>query len=165
MNEESTKAVRGFVGIFLATLFLYITFYGACTAIRRKGGPWVITQDKAPDGTPVVRLEHHTIIGDGQAVTLRFPGEQAPARFTNAPFRRIYSLPNTNSLPYGPVEFLDVTFLPGTIAFDAFGHLVEMVPRTLFLDGREIPWVPGTNIVVDAAMKLPPEQRPKARTR
>jgi hypothetical protein len=160
LNQEGNRAVKAFVGVFLATMFLYITFFGACTAARRKGGPWVVTQDRLPDGTPVLRLEHHKILGIGQSVSLTFPGERAPERFTNAPLQRIYTQPLTNALPFGHTEFVDVTFLPGTVALDAFGHLVEMVPRTLFLDGHEIPWTPGTNIVVSPENKLPQEKRP-----
>jgi hypothetical protein len=150
--------------MFLATLFLYITLYGGCMAVRRKGGPWVITQDKLPDGTPIVQIEHHRILSNGP-VTLRFPGEVAPARFTNHPLQRIYSQPNTNILPYGPVVFLDTTFLPGNVTLDVFGHLVEMVPRTLYLDGKDVGWVAGTNIVLSPTNKLPVEARPKPKKR
>jgi hypothetical protein len=47
------------------------------------------------------------------------------------------------------------------VAFDVFGHIVEILPRTLKLDGREVPWVPGTNITVPTTGKIPLEQRPK----
>jgi len=164
VNDDGTRAAKRFVGLFFATLFLYITFYGACTAYRRKGGPWAVTQDKLPDGTPVLRIEHHRILADGP-VTLTFPGETAPARFTNAPYQRVFTLPNTNTFPYGPVEFLDTTFLPGSVALDVFGHLVELVPRTLYLDGRDVGWTPGTNLVVPKTSKVPREARPQRKER
>lgn len=164
LNDDGLKAAKGFVALFFATLFLYITIYGGCMAYRRRGGPWAVTQDKLPDGTPVMRIEHHVILSGGP-VTLTFPGETAPARFTNAPYLRVFSQPNTNIFPYGPVEFLDNTFLPGTVALDVFGHVVEFVPRTLYLDGREVGWLPGTNIVVPMTGKLPVEKRPKRRER
>ena len=148
-------------------MVLYVTIYGGCEAVRRRGGPWVVFQDKAADGTPVVRVEHHRLLAAGP-VTLMFPGEQAPARFTNAPFMRVFNSPNTNTLPYGDVAFVDIanpTGFPGTVVFDAFGHLLELQPHRLFLDGRELPWVPGTNIVVPTAGKLPLEQRPQRKPR
>ncbi len=163
MNEDGIKAAKAFAALFFVTLFLYITLYGGCMAVRQRGGPWVMFQDKLPDGTPVVRLEHHKLL-PSHGVTLTFPGEQAPSRFTNAPLMRVFNNPNTNILPYGPIEFLDVTFLPGTVAVDVFGHLIEAVPRTLFIDGREIPWVEGTNIVVPPTGKLTPEKRPKRKS-
>ena len=155
-------------------------------AVRQRGGPWVMIQDRAADGTPVVRIEHHKllILADASSrppaipgvrrdpiellaaggVTFTFPGEHAPDRFTNAPLLTIFKTPNTNALPFGPVEFVDTTFLPGTIAVNIFGHLLEAVPRTLYLDGREIPWVAGTNIVVPLTGKLPANQRPKRKS-
>ena len=162
LNDDGLKLAQKAARAFFAVLFLYITAFGGCTLVRQRGGPWVVTEDKMPDGTPVVRLEHHKLLMGG-AVTLTFPGEHAPVRFTNAPYMRIFRDPNTNDLPYGPVEFADVTFLPGTIAFDAFGHLVELVPRTLYLDGHEVPWTVGTNLMVRPEDKLPVERRPKRR--
>lgn len=120
----------------------------------------MIIEDKQADGTPFVRLEHHRLLPD-HPLTLVFPGEKAPERFTNAPYMRIFRDPNTNDLPYGPVEFADVTFLPGTIAFDAFGHLIELVPRILYLDGKEVAWNDQTNLIVRSQEKLPLEKRPK----
>lgn len=150
--------------MFIGTLFLYITFYGGCMAYRHKGGPWAITQDKLPDGTPIVKIEHHRILSNAPVI-LHFPGEVAPARFTNHPLLRIYSQPNTNTLPYGPVVFLDTTFLPGNVTLDVFGHLVEMVPRTLYIDGKEVGWNPGTNITLSPTNKLPTDVRPKWKNR
>ncbi len=162
MNDDSIQLARKAAKSFFAVLFLYITGYSGCMLVRQRDGPWVVTEDKLTNGTPVVLLEHHKLLAGG-AVTLSFPGEQAPERFTNAPYRRIFRTPNTNDLPYGPVEYADVTFLPGTIAFDAFGHLIEIVSRTLYLDGREIAWTSGTNLVVQPGDKLPPASRPKRR--
>jgi len=148
------------MGLFIGTLFLYITIYGGCMACRRQGGPWAITQDKLPDGTPVVKIEHHRILSNAPVI-LRFPGETAPVRFTNHPYLRLYTQPNTNALPYGPVVFLDTTFLPGNVTLDVFGHLVELIPRTLFIDGHDVGWHPGTNITLSVDSKLPIEARPK----
>jgi hypothetical protein len=70
------------------------------------------------------------------------------------------SLPVTT--PFGPIAFLDTTQLPGTISLVAFGHAVEMVPRTLFVDFHEVPWSSGTNLVLKAEAK-PSAERLKAR--
>ena len=160
MNDDGVKAAKTFVGLFFATLFIYITGYGGCMAYRHRGGPWAVTQDKQSDGTPLMKVEHHRVLASGP-VTLTFPGETAPSRFTNAPYQRVFSMPNTNIFPYGPILFLDTTILPGSVAFDVFGHIVEILPRTMILDGREIPWIPGTNIAVPATGKIPADQRPK----
>ena len=83
-------------------------------------------------------------------MTLTFPGETA-TRFTNAPYQRVFSMPNTNIFPYGPVLFLDTTVFPG-MAF-VCSDIVEILPRDETGRSR-IPWVPGTNVVVPTTGKI-----------
>jgi len=35
---------------------------------------------------------------------------------------------------------MDTTFLPGTVAFQLFGHEIELLPRVLIIDHEEHPW-------------------------
>jgi hypothetical protein len=155
-SPEAERTLRKFFGIFIATLFLYVTIYGGCQAYRVRNGAWQITFDKLPDGTPQLRIDHPRILHAGP-VSLNFPGEIAP-RVTNGPITYVYNRPDTNSTPFGPIFFLDTTQLPGTIALNAFGHVVEMVPRTLFLDMAEVPWTSGTNITLSATNKPSPDK-------
>ena len=158
--EEPLPVVvkRLFAG-FVATLFAYVTLYGACTALKRRGGPWNVTFDRATDGVPVLRIEHPRLLGP-QPVTLYFPGE-TPLR-EDLPITAVFSVPITNAMPFGPVVFVDTSALPGTVSLNCFGHAVEMVARTLYVDFREVPWVPGTNITLAADTK-PDAERLAAR--
>jgi hypothetical protein len=160
LSPEAERTLKKFFGIFIATLFLYVTIYGGCEAYRVRNGAWHLTFDKQPDGTPVLRIEHPRLLTGGP-VSIRFPGENAP-RVTNGPITYVYSRPDTNSTPFGPMFFVDTTQLPGTVALGAFGHVVEMVPRTLFVDFKEVPWVAGTNLTLLPESKPAPE-RLKAR--
>jgi hypothetical protein len=61
-------------------------------------------------------------------------------------------------IPFGKCVFMDTTFLPGTIVFDLFGHEIQLIPRVLTIDKKDIPWqsneniaVSGTNVVVSPA--------------
>jgi hypothetical protein len=139
---------------FVATLFLYVTFYGACELKRRQGGPWNVTFATS-NGVPELRIEHPRLLGP-MPVTLRFPGE-TPDR-TDLPITAVFNQPITNAMPFGPVIFVDSTILPGTVTLNCFGHVVEIVPRTLFLDFHETPWTAGTNITMTPATKPPPEK-------
>jgi hypothetical protein len=159
-SPEAEKTLRKFFGVFIGTLFLYVTIYGGCQAYRVRSGAWQLTFDRLPDGTPQLRIDHPRILPSGP-LALSFPGENAP-RVTNGPITWVYSRPDTNSTPFGPIAFLDTTQLPGTISIIAFGHAVEMVPRTLSVDFAEVPWISGTNIVLGAASK-PSADRLKAR--
>ncbi|MFM7102158.1 MAG: hypothetical protein ACKO3N_13415, partial [Verrucomicrobiota bacterium] len=42
-DESLPPLARRVVLGFLATLFVYITVYGGCQAMRRRGGPWAVT--------------------------------------------------------------------------------------------------------------------------
>ncbi len=147
--------VRRLFVVFIGTLFLYVTIYGACELKRRQGGPWNLTYALGTNGVPELRIEHPKLLGPS-AVTLRFPGETP--LWTNLPPPVVFSQPITNGMPFGPVIFVDSTMLPGTVTLNCFGHVVEMVPRTLFIDFHEVPWTPGTNITLSTTSKPSPER-------
>ena len=153
-SEQTPPLIKRLPATFIATLFLYVTLYGACEMKRRQGGPWNVTFATS-NGVPELRIEHPKVLGP-LPVTLRFPGE-TPSR-TDLPITAVFSNPITNSMPFGPVIFVDSTLLPGTVTLNCFGHVVEIVSRTLFLDFHEVAWVPGTNITVSAGTKPPPER-------
>jgi hypothetical protein len=41
---------------------------------------------------------------------------------------------------FGRVLYEDLTILPGVVTFDLFGHEIELLPRTLIINKKEIPW-------------------------
>jgi hypothetical protein len=51
----------------------------------------------------------------------------------------VFDHPITN-IPFGRVVYFDTTFLPGAVVFDFFGAQVQLLPRTLLVTNREIPW-------------------------
>ncbi len=154
-QEELPASVKRLFVIFIATLFGYVTIYGGCQMVRRRGGPWNLTYAIASNGVPELRIEHPKLLGP-LPVVLSFPGEQ-PGR-TDLPITAVFSVPITNAMPFGPVIFVDNTVLPGTVTVNCFGHVVEMVPRTLFVDFKEVAWTAGTNIVLNATNKPSPER-------
>jgi hypothetical protein len=153
-QESLPASVRGLFRIFVGTLVAYVTLYGACTAWKRRGGPWDLVYS-VTNGVPQLRIEHNRRF-PGQAVTFAFPGE-TPAR-TDLPIAAAFSVPITNAMPFGPVLFVDTTTLPGTVVVNCFGHVIEMLPRTLFVNLKDVGWHPGTNIVLLPAAKPPPEK-------
>ena len=154
-NDPLPATVKRLFAGFVATLFAYVTLYGACTALKRRGGPWNLTYATGADGVAELRIEHPRLLGP-LPVTLRFPGEK-PLR-DDLPMTAVFSVPITNSMPFGPVIFVDTSALPGTVTLNCFGHAIEMIPRTLFVDFQSVPWVPGTNITVSMQGKPDPER-------
>jgi hypothetical protein len=145
-TPEAEKATKRFAVLFVATLFAYITIYSGCEMWRLRGGAYTLRFDLATNGTPILQLQHRRLLPGGP-MTLTFPGESAP-RLTNPPVLLSYDKPYTNDTPFGPMVFINTTDLPGTLALNAFGHAVELIPRRVLLDFAEIPWVSGTNVVV-----------------
>ncbi len=43
-------------------------------------------------------------------------------------------------LPLGQCIFVDAIFLPGTATCEIFNHEIQLLPRTLTIDGVEHPW-------------------------
>lgn len=156
-EEELPMNVKRLFWLFIGTLFLYVTVYGACTAYKRRGGAWELTF-AVTNGTPALIIEHPLWLK--QPVTVLFPGEQ-PER-NDLPITAVFNVPITNRMAFGPVLHVDTSTLPGVVTLDCFGHAVEIFPRALSLDFKEYPWVSGTNITLTAATK-PPAERLKPR--
>ena len=152
-EEDLPLNVKRLFVVFIGTLFFYITVYGACTAIKRRGGAWELTFTTL-QGVPALIITHPIRLP--LPVTLLFPGEQ-PER-SDLPITAVFNVPITNRMAFGPVLHVDTTSLPGVVTLSCFGHPVEIFPRALSIDLHEIPWVPGTNITLSAATKPPPEK-------
>ena len=156
-DEELPLSVKGLFAVFVGTLFAYVTVYGACTAMKRRGGAWELTFALSND-VPALVIRHPSRLPE--PVTVLFPGEK-PERM-DLPITAVFNVPITNRMAFGPVLHIDTSTLPGVVTLNCFGHAVEIFPRALSLDLQEVPWVPGTNITLTAAGK-PPADRLKPR--
>jgi hypothetical protein len=62
------------------------------------------------------------------------------------------------------VIYEDLTFLPGVVTFDLFGHEVELLPRALIANKKQVPWKSGVTIDLWPTNKpAEPPRPPKAR--
>src|SRR5262245_46979796 len=114
---------------FAVVLALYFAAYHAIEYRRHARGPWTAEFSVDAQGRPVVAIAQS---GLGLSnVVLRFPGETAAA--TSLPARIPFIAPKT-AVPFGQVIYDDLTFLPGVVTFDFFGHEIEFLPRVLIID-------------------------------
>jgi hypothetical protein len=145
--------------LFLAVLVLYLgSFYGLEHLRHRKGG-WVAEFRAAPDGTPAFVVSQ-PFLGLSN-VTLLLHGEEV----TNSPGRVIFDRVK-QPVPFGRVLYEDLTFLPGVVTFDLYGHEIELVPRVLAADRHAIPWRSGLTVDLWPSNKPPvPPHPPKERGR
>ena len=105
-------------------------------------GPWEIVFRSDAAGRPSLRISQPALkISEG----LSFPDDQV-ARPNLAELVK-FSEAATN-LPFGEMLLQDPLYLPGTITMRLFGHLVEVLPRTLVVDQQEHAWKAGAELVI-----------------
>ncbi len=128
------------IGFGLA-LAIYLSSYHWIEHLRTRKGGWQVTFRSDSNGTPALEVTQPKLRISN--LTLAFPGQRIS--LTGLLATVVFDRPITN-VPFGKVVYFDTTFLPGSMVFDLFGHEVQLLPRVLLLDRREVPWQSGTTI-------------------
>jgi hypothetical protein len=139
---------------FVFALVIYVLMFSFIQNRRTRKGPWRITFQSDANGRPALMIEQ-TRLNISQKIV--FANEQIAEK--NLEQLRVFEDPNQTNAPFGEVVFQDLTFLPGTVTFNFFGHGVEVIPRVLTIDKQEHPWKNGETITVTGKGKFTP--RPK----
>lgn len=142
MNNEKLKLF----GIpLVGALVIYFVGYFTVEHLRHRKGPWQV-RFFATNNRPAIRVDQPFL--EISNIVILFDGETLPTNFTatNITFVEPRDIPFKT--PYGRTIFEDLTFLPGTVTFDFNGHGVELIPRTLNLNGKEHPWRSGEIITL-----------------
>ena len=137
--------------------FYFATFWGI-ERFRKHRGPWEVAFGSDAQGEATLIVSQPALKLSG--VRLVVHGERA----TNGPgvvrFDRVQQ-----PVPFGRVIYEDLTFrLPGVVTFDLFGHEVELLPRVLIVNKKEVPWQSGATVDLWPTNKpAVPPQPPKPR--
>ena len=133
-----------FLLVGLVSLIGYIAVFSWMENNRHKDGPWEITFTEV-NNSPALLVSHAklgltniTIVFSDTIATTNPPQTIRFEHGRVAPF----------DLPFGKCVFLDTLYLPGTVTMDAFGHLIQVLPRTLTIDHVERPWLSGEKILL-----------------
>ena len=78
---------------------------------------------------------------------------------TNTAHAFVFNDPTKTNAPFGEIVFQDLTFLPGTVTFNFFGHEVELLPRVLIVDKQERDWKSSEVVFVTGAGKFSPRKK------
>ena len=151
-------AWKHFVIAGLFAIVLYVASFSFIEHMRQRKGGWRVTFASDAAGRPEVTVTQPVL--NITNVRFRFSGEMIAA--TNLNKTIVFDSPITNA-PFGQVIFIDTTFLPGTLTFDFFGHEVQLLPRILIVNKREVPWQSGQKIELTPGEKLPLEVRKRLR--
>ncbi|MBI3882177.1 MAG: hypothetical protein HY301_19215 [Verrucomicrobia bacterium] len=149
---KSDRLGKHLLIVFIIALAAYVGFYQFDKWLRLRHGPWQVTF-ASDGGTPTLIVSEPSLKIAG--VKIAFPSEMV----TNfgAPVAWTFDDVSKTNLPFGHVIFHDLTFLPGTMTMGLFGHEIELLPRTLVVNRKEVPWESGKTISLKSEEKLPPD--------
>ncbi len=153
---QSSDLAKPVLGGLLLALALYFGGFAFDQHLRTRRGPWEVTFIRGPSGAPAILVNQPKLkIANLKIV---FAGET----LTNAPGMVLFDVPQ-KPVPFGKVKFEDLTYLPGTVTFDFFGHEIELLPRTLYINRKSHPWTSNGTITLSRADKPASLTEPKAK--
>jgi hypothetical protein len=123
---------------------LYVVAFWAIEHRRSRLGPWELSFGATATGEPELIINQPRLAVRHVRLVFaehKFPTGQPPQVVTFAQPRE-----GAFDLPFGRCIYMDLTFLPGVVTCEFFGHEVELMPRTLVVDRQEIAW--RTNVAV-----------------
>jgi hypothetical protein len=130
---------------FAIAVVVYVVFYGGIEHRRTRNGPWQVTFRTDAGGEPILLINQPKLAITNLQIT--FVGETNSIS-TNALMVLDTPKPVPYDIPFGKCVFMDTTFLPGTIVFDLFGHEIQLIPRVLTIDKKDIPWSANVLVIV-----------------
>jgi hypothetical protein len=162
MMRGETKSGPGagtVVLLFAVVLGLYLVVFSVIERARQHKGPWEVGFQSNADGSPLLIVSQAKLgLGD---VRIVFHGENATNAAGHVSFNQV-----KRPVPFGRVIYEDLTFLPGVVTFDLFGHEIELLPRTLIADKKLVEWKSGSTVDLWPTNKpAEPPHPPKARSR
>ena len=155
MNSRSATWKSVVFTAVLAVIF-YVIGYSWVSRRQAGSGPWQADFATNAAGIPQVTFSHPA--RGISNVMVQFTGEKlAP---TNTTGHVSFAKPKAVT-PFCTVAYDDLMFQPGVVTLDCFGHLVEMTPKALGLNGTAFPWTNGAAYSLSSSDKISAEDRTK----
>jgi len=153
---QSSDLAKPVLGGLLLALALYFGGFAFDQHLRTRRGPWEVTFTSGPSGAPAILVNQPKL--NITNLKIVFEGETV----TNVPGAVAFDVPR-KPVPFGRVEFEDLTYLPGTVTLDLFGHEIELLPRTLYINRKSHPWTSNQTITLSTADKPASLPEPKVK--
>jgi hypothetical protein len=131
-------------GALLLAVAIYTGGFWLDQTLRTRRGPWTVEFGSAGGGAPALRIDQPAL--GIREVRVVFVGETAAP--TSAVVR--FDAPE-RPVPWGRVKYEDLTYLPGVVTLELFGHELELLPRTLYVNRQPVGWISRTNLTLTAA--------------
>ena len=148
---------RSIALVFVVVAVMYFGVFAGIEHLRQRKGPWEASFGTNDTGEPMLTIaQAHRGLADVRVV---LHGERPTNGTGNVSFGRVLQ-----PVPYGRVLYEDLTFLPGVVTFDLFGHEIELLPRALIVNRHAVAWSNGMTIDLWPTNKpTEPPQPPKRR--
>jgi hypothetical protein len=154
---KSGGALRHFLVAFGIALVAYVAFYRCDHHLRVRKGPWEVTFTANPAGAPVLVVNQPGLAISNVLIVLH--DETAPG--SGLPTTVRFDRPRRD-MPFGKVIYDDLMYLPGAVTLELFGHEVELLPRTLLVNRKPVPWAENLKIELTPKDRLPaPPKAPR----
>jgi len=135
---------KHFIIAFVIAVIVYAVSYSWIEHRRVRKGAWEI-KFVVETNTPAIVINEPALKIENVRIT--FTDENIATNFSaTMDFEQPRQWPY--EVPFGKVIFMDTTFLPGNVTFQLFGHEIQLLPRALAVDAKEIAWQSDTNIVL-----------------
>lgn len=135
----------------LVTVVAYFSLFYLNEWLRSRRGAWEVVFSSR-DGTPELHISQPKM---NIREWIKFEGETVE-HFPEPIRWRFDDVMKTN-IPFGMVIFHDLTYLPGTVTMNLFGHEIELLPRTLAVNRQPVAWGSKRSILLTPSEKLPPD--------
>jgi hypothetical protein len=143
---------------FAIVLGLYLGIFYAVEYWNHRQGPWEVTFLTDQAGKPSIAISQPKL--NISAVRIDFNGEKISTTKLSEKVQFAEPSPTLPfPTPFGQVIYQDLRALPGVVTFNFFGHEVELLPRVLVVNKKELPWRSGTTLELSPADK--PSSPPK----
>lgn len=150
---KSDRLSKILIIAFLGALALYIISFSYIQNRRASNGPWQVVFLTDYEARPGLIVKNSKLEISQKIV---FSNEKLGQTNLVRPF--VFDDPIKTNIPFGEIIFQDLTFLPGTVTLNLFGHEVELLPRVLTIDKQEHIWKTGEVIPVSGPGKFQPRQ-------
>jgi hypothetical protein len=136
---------------FVSALATYILAFSYIQYRRTFRGPWHVVFLSDYKGTPGLLVEQPKL-----KISERIMFTDQKVSESNTVHAFVFDDPAKTNAPFGKIVFQDLTFLPGTVTLELFGHEIELLPRVLIIDKQEHAWKTEDVVSVSGHGKFKP---------
>ena len=131
----------------------YTVSFWAIEHRRNRLGPWQVTFTHNRSRLPEIHIDQPNLGVTNVSITFLNAGATSTDMTLVASYAQPRPVPYP--VPFGRCLFMDTTTLPGTVAFELFGHEIQLLPRALTVDKQERVWHSGETIVLNSTNGQP----------